>query len=170
MPRIAIQRHYVFVRHTRIPLIIWPTSNGSKGSSKKPLDFTWKRWMYSPISPLLTVIWHLFCSSRVNSTKHWCTTKRRSGMCIQLLYLGRLYNLYRRHAHRDCHGWLIVFVFLLCMNYEESNHRLPMLTAIWETRWKRCKTSMERCSAIQGPFRSTQLSPMPIQIWLPFIR
>ena len=111
MPRIAIQRHYVFVRHTRIPLIIWPTSNGSKGSSKKPLDFTWKRWMYSPISPLLTVIWHLFCSSRVNSTKHWCTTKRRSGMCIQLLYLGRLYNLYRRHAHRDCHGWLIVFVF-----------------------------------------------------------
>lgn len=154
MPRIAIQRHCVFVRHTRIPLIIWPTSNESKGSSKKPLDYTWKRWMYSPISPRLIVIWHLFCSSRVNSTKHWCTTKRRSGMCIQLL-LARLYNLYRRLAHRDCHGWLIVFVFFV----HELWRIQPSFADAYSNMGNTLKEMQDINGALQCYTRAIQINP-----------
>ncbi len=64
---------------------IWPTSNESRATSKKPHGYTWRLSKFSQNLQRRIPIWHPFYSSKASLTKHWCITKRQSGYSRRLL-------------------------------------------------------------------------------------
>lgn len=56
------------------------------------------------------------------------------------------------------------------LSYTESAPHLLMLTLIWATLWKKCKTCRGRCSATLVPSRSTLPLLTPTATWPQFTR